>query len=247
MVLEDGRVRVTRGPKENRHRPAIDPLFRSAARWYGPRVIGVVLTGSLDDGTAGLLAVKQRGGIAIVQDPADAVAASMPRSALEIVNVDYVEPLDRIAPLLQKLVAVEVTENGTGKSLRLKKETEFAELEMDAIEDENRTGTPSQFACPECGGVLWEMEGETLLRFRCRVGHAYTAGSLGVEQSEAVESALWAAMRALEEGASLAQRMAKKAAANGHQSKLEERFPRARANENGTGRNPAQTHYGYQR
>ena len=223
LLIEDGRVRVMRGPKENRHRPAIDPLFRSAARWYGPRVIGVVLTGSLDDGTAGLLAIKKRRGIAIVQDPADAFCGDMPRSAIETVAVDYVEPVDRIPGLLEELTSVAVAENGAGKSSRLKKETEIAELNMDAIEDENRPGIPSPFACPECGGVLWEMDGEEMLRFRCRVGHAYTATSLGVEQAEAVEGALWAAMRALEEGASLARRMAENAA-KGQRARLEERY-----------------------
>lgn len=223
LMLEEGRIRIIRGPKENRHRPAIDPLFRSAARWYGPRVIGVVLTGSLDDGTAGLLTVKKRGGLAIVQDPEEAVGPSMPRSALETVPVDYVAGLDRIPQLLQELVGVEVSENGTGKSSRLKKETQIAEFDMSAIEDDNRPGLPSQFACPECGGVLWEMNGEALMRFRCRVGHAFTAGSLTVEQSEAVEGALWAAMRALEEGASLAKRMAENAA-RAKQDRLEQRY-----------------------
>jgi two-component system chemotaxis response regulator CheB len=186
-------------------------------------VIGVVLTGSLDDGTAGLLAIKKRRGMAIVQDPEDAFCGDMPRSAMEIVPVDYVAPLSEIPELLQKLVAVQVAENGTGKSSRLKKETEFAEFDMSAIEDENRPGVPSAFACPECGGVLWEMDGEELLRFRCRVGHAYTASSLGVEQVEAVEGALWAAMRALEEGASLARRMAENAA-KGKRTRLEQRY-----------------------
>jgi two-component system chemotaxis response regulator CheB len=225
LVIEDGRVRVTRGPKENRHRPAIDPLFRSAARWYGPRVIGVVLTGSLDDGTAGLLAIKRRGGIAVVQDPKDAMAPGMPESALEAVSVDHVATLEQIPELLRKLVMVEVMQNrnGKGKSSRLKKETEIVELDdMAAIEDENRPGTPSAFGCPECGGVLWELDEEEILRFRCRVGHAYTAGSLSVEQADGVESALWAAMRALEEGASLALRMAN--TAKGRHPRLETRY-----------------------
>jgi two-component system chemotaxis response regulator CheB len=223
LLIEDGKVRVVRGPKENRHRPAVDPLFRSAARWYGPRVIGVVLTGSLDDGTAGLLSIKKRRGIAIVQDLADAFCSDMPRSAMETVAVDYVAPIKRISELLQELVPAKVAENGGGGSSRLKKETEFAELDMKTIEDENRPGTPSPFGCPECGGVLWELDGEEILRFRCRVGHAYTANSLSVEQGEAVEGALWAAMRALEEGASLARRMADKAARRKRGS-LESRF-----------------------
>lgn len=224
LMIEDERVRVTHGPKENRHRPAVDPLFRSAARWHGQRVIGVVLTGSLDDGTAGLLAIKRRGGIAIVQDPQEALAPGMPESALQVVAVDHVATLEQIPALLNKLVTVEVMENGKGKSSRLRKETEIAELDnMNAIEDDNRPGTPSQFACPDCGGVLWELDEEEMLRFRCRVGHAYTADSLSVEQTEAVEGALWAAMRALEEGASLAHRMAKNAAKGKH-PRLENRF-----------------------
>ncbi|HKD80250.1 MAG TPA: chemotaxis protein CheB [Candidatus Angelobacter sp.] len=223
LTVDDGRVRVMHGPKENRHRPAVDPLFRSAARWYGSRVIGVVLTGSLDDGTAGLLSIKQRGGIAIVQDPENALCGDMPRNAIETVDVDYIVRLDAIPKLLQQLVPQEVTENGVGGSRQLRKETEIAELDMDAIEDENRPGTPSTFACPECGGVLWELSGEKILRFRCRVGHAYTANSLSVEQSEQMEGALWAAMRALEEGASLALRMAEKAARSKHR-RAEKRY-----------------------
>lgn len=224
MLVEDGRIRITRGPRENRHRPAIDPLFRSAALWYGPWAIGVVLTGALDDGTAGLSSIKQRGGVAVVQDPADAVAPGMPRSARENVEVDHVAPLDEIPGILERLVALRPAESAQGngrKSMRngnrgksrLEKETKIAKPDMDAIEDENRPGTPSAFSCPECHGVLWQVNGNEkgVLRFRCRVGHAYTAANLRVEQEIAVERALWAAMRALEEDASLAQRMAESA------------------------------------
>src|SRR5262249_878437 len=137
LLVEDGCVRVIHGPKENRHRPAIDPLFRSAARWYGPRVIGVVLTGSLDDGTAGLLSIKEAGGVTVVQDPDEAFCGDMPRSAIETVQVDHVRPLGQIGELLQELLSAKVADNGTGKTSRLKKETRIAELDMDAIEDEN--------------------------------------------------------------------------------------------------------------
>ena len=211
LLIEDGRIRISRGPKENRHRPAVDPLFRSAARYYGRRVIGVVLTGALDDGTGGLISVKKRGGLAVVQEPDDAMVPDMPRNAIEAVRVDHVVPLAEMPALLVELAAHKVSDNGAGGSSRLEKETQLAELDMNAIEDENRPGTPSQFACPDCGGVLWEMDGEQILRFRCRVGHAYTADSLSAEQNEQVESALWAAMRALEEGASLAKRLAERA------------------------------------
>lgn len=216
LLVEDGRVRVMHGPKENRHRPAIDPLFRSAAGWYGPRVIGVVLTGAMDDGTAGLLSVKKRGGIAIVQDPDDAVCADMPRSALETVEVDHVAPVERIPRLLHELVGEHVVETGAGKSSRMTKESKIAQLDMEAIEDENRPGKPSSYGCPECGGVLWELDGEQVVRFRCRVGHAFTASSLGLAQSEGTEQALWAAMRGLEEAAALARRMAERAERGKH-------------------------------
>src|SRR5207244_7730536 len=136
----------------------------------------------------------------------------MPRNAMATVEVDYVAPVNRIPELLRELVARQVMENDAGISKRLKRETQIAGLDMAAIEDENRPGKPSPFACPECGGVLWELDGEPMLRFRCRVGHAYTASSLSVEQWEKPEAALWAAMRALEEGAALARRMADTAA-----------------------------------
>lgn len=217
LLIEKDHIVLSRGPKENRHRPAVDPLFRSAAKWYGPRVIGVVLTGALDDGAAGLWAIKRGGGIAIVQDPDEALCGDMPRSAIEIAKVDHVAPVERIPELLRKLVPQQATAgNGAGKSAALSKEIKFAELDMSAVENEDRPGVPSQFACPDCGGVLWEITEEGVPRFRCRVGHAHSSNSLQLEQNEAVENALWAAMRALEEGASLARRMAENSQKRGH-------------------------------
>jgi two-component system chemotaxis response regulator CheB len=213
LIVEDGRMILSRGPKENRHRPSVDPLFRSAARAYGRQVIGIILTGSLDDGTVGLQAVKKAGGVAIVQDPEDAFCAEMPRSAMDHVKVDQIATIAQIPALLAELVPQRVASgNGAGKKDQISKEIRYAEADMGAIEDESRPGVPSQFACPECGGVLWQIEDEGMLRFRCRVGHAFTAQSLGAEQTEAVEGALWAAIRALEESASLAREIAGKAA-----------------------------------
>jgi two-component system chemotaxis response regulator CheB len=242
LILEDGRMRLTRGPKENRHRPAIDPLFRSAARSCGPRVIGVVLTGALDDGTAGLMCIKNYGGLAIVQDPEEAFCPSMPHSALENVDVDHVASLNEIPELLEKAVRQPVPMgNGAGKNSDLAKEVQYAELEMAAIEDEHRPGTPSQFACPECGGVLWEIHETDMLRFRCRVGHAYTAKNLDVEQTQAVENAPWVALRALEEGASLAKRMAKSAGDRQNpKSAAGKPLCGTRADEDGAGRRVAE-------
>lgn len=215
MIIEDNLVRVIQGPRENLHRPAIDPLFRSAAAFHGNRVIGVILTGLLDDGTSGLMVVHARGGEAIVQEPTSALFDSMPRSALEQVPDARVLPLPEISSELIRLVREEVpeTEPAVNKTeVNAIKETRFAEFDMSEIEDEDRNGHPSAFACPECGGVLWEVDDHDFLRFRCRVGHAFTARHLGAEQRHAIETALWAALRALEENASLHRRMAERAA-----------------------------------
>jgi two-component system chemotaxis response regulator CheB len=170
LLIERGHVRVVRGPRENRHRPAADPLFRSAARVYGPRVVGVILTGALDDGTAGLLTVKRQGGIAVVQDPDEALYPSMPMSALANVAVDYRLPLSKIGPLLVRLAGEQVEENGehpVSKDMEIKLE----DMDVETLHNDERAGKPSGFSCPECGGVLWEIEDGDLLRFRCRVGH----------------------------------------------------------------------------
>ena len=219
LLVEPGSVRVVRGPKENRHRPAVDPLFRSAASVYGPRVVGCILTGSMDDGTAGALAVKRHGGVVIAQDPAQAAHRGMPASAIENGAVDYILPLGGIAPRLIQLVmsgsrldAARAFVSGDADLM----EATLAEANMDAIEDMNRRGRPSVYACPDCNGTLWELDDNGLLRFRCRTGHAYTAASLAIEQSERLEQALWTAFRALEETASLHRRMAERARERSH-------------------------------
>jgi two-component system, chemotaxis family, protein-glutamate methylesterase/glutaminase len=219
LLVEHERVRIVRGPKENRHRPAIDPLFRSAAVAYGPRVIGVVLTGSLDDGTAGLLAIKRRGGMAVVQDPDEALYPSMPLSALANVQVDYRLPLIAIGPLLAQLIDEPAKEEEAYPVPQdMEKEVQYVGMTMDqdTISNNGRVGHPSPFSCPECGGVLWEMQDRELLRFRCRVGHAFSTESILAAQSEAIESALWTAMKALEEQASLSRLLARQAKSRGH-------------------------------
>jgi two-component system chemotaxis response regulator CheB len=214
MLIENRRIRLARGPRENRHRPSADPLFRSAARYRRERAVGVILTGSLDDGSAGLLAIKRNGGIAIVQDPNDALFPGMPSNALAATAVDYCLRLAEIGPTLARIV----TEPAGGEeadvahtSDDLEFETRIAQADEDAIEDEGRPGRPSQFGCPECGGVLWELEDNQIMRFRCRVGHAYSAESLLADQTDGLEVALWSALRALEEKASLTRRLAERA------------------------------------
>jgi two-component system chemotaxis response regulator CheB len=216
LLVGQGRIRLTRGPRENGHRPAVDPLFRAAARAFGPRVVGLVLSGTLDDGTAGLAAIKQRGGVTVVQDPDEALYPGMPRSALETVAIDHALPLARIAELLGRL-AREPVEDPEGLALSdgMEMESQMAAFNMDAIEDENRPGYPSAFACPDCGGTLWELTDGDLIRFRCRVGHAWSANGLVAEQSESVETALWTALRALEERGALCTRVAERMSARG--------------------------------
>ena len=213
MLVETDCIRVIRGPRENRTRPAIDPLFRSAARAFGPRVVGVVCTGSLDDGASGLQAIKARGGITVVQDPADALYPSMPLSAIRNVAVDHVLPVAQMGALLARLVAQPAPDDAAFPvSAQLTTEIQLAEGDMDPINAQNIPGTPSVFACPECHGTLFEVQDGELLRFRCRVGHAYSAESMEAEHTDSLEAALWAALRALEESAALARRLGSQAA-----------------------------------
>lgn len=231
MLLADGRVRVALGPKENRHRPAVDPLFRSAAVAYGPRVVGVVLTGVDGDGTAGLLAVKRRGGVAVVQDPEDALFAGMPESALEHVDVDYRLPLAEIAPLLARLSREEVPAEKEGAQHTVPKDMEFeskvAGLDpAGAVRSDYQIGELSHFTCPDCSGPLYEIRDGKLLRYRCRVGHAYTVDGALEEKTEALENALYVALNALEESALMSRTLAARARENkqGHAaSRFEER------------------------
>lgn len=215
LLVERDFVRVIRGPKENRYRPAVDPLFRSAALAYGTRVVGVILTGALDDGTVGMRALKARGGTGVVQDPNEALYPGMPRSAIENSKVDYILPLAEIPALLMQLATTAAEEEGAypvPDDLRM--EGKIAEQELDSeqmIQSVEKLGKTSVFTCPECHGTLWELHDGEMLRYRCHVGHAFAAESLEAEQSEALEDALWSGLRALEEKVALAKRMAARA------------------------------------
>jgi two-component system chemotaxis response regulator CheB len=197
-------VHLSRGPKENHSRPAIDPLFRSAASAFGRDTVGVVLSGFLDDGTIGLQAVKAYGGIAVVQDPAEAEAPDMPASAIEYTEVDFVRRIDEIAPLLMELASRPV-ENpapdaraATEFQSRLEVENRMLEEDSD-METLDRIGTRVPLTCPECGGALWEIRHSHPSRYRCHTGHAFTARVLTAMQGNGVEEAMWAAVRALHE------------------------------------------------
>lgn len=209
LLLERGHVRLTRGPKENRFRPAADPLFRSAAAAYGPRVVGVVLSGGLDDGTAGLWTVKDRGGVTVVQDPLDAIEPSMPRSALRQVGVDHVLPAPAIGPLLGALAQRDVRhEGGAPVSDQLHIETQIALADNALHAGVMQLGALSPFTCPECHGTLVQITAGGPLRFRCHTGHAYSASSLLADVSESIEDTLWSAIRVIEERVLLLRDMA---------------------------------------
>lgn len=223
LMLERGRMRLGLGPLENGSRPAIDPLFRSAAHAFRRRVVGVVLSGTLDDGTAGLWSIKRHGGLAIVQDPADALHAGMPRSALEYVQVDHVLPALEIGRLLASLVherIADAPERLAPTDEALAREVALAATPMQGNPLELPYGPgarPAALSCPSCQGSLWEIQDGALARFRCQVGHAYSVASLLAAQDRKLEDTLWAACRALEESAALSQRMAERAAQGQHQ------------------------------
>jgi two-component system, chemotaxis family, protein-glutamate methylesterase/glutaminase len=196
MLLRDNSLVVVRGPRENGHRPAVNPLFRSASQSFGPRVVAVVLTGALDCGSAGLLAVKARGGVGVAQDPASAICPDMPRNAIKTGAIEHVVKLEDIAPLLVSLARTKV------------------EAPLMAKDNPDAPKPFSFVTCPSCHGSLTErVEGSTL-EFACHVGHAFSLRSLYSEQADQVESALWAAVRALEESTSLAQRLAESSSGN---------------------------------
>jgi two-component system, chemotaxis family, protein-glutamate methylesterase/glutaminase len=234
LLIEDQHIKIVHGPKENLHRPSIDALFRSAARWAGPRVIGVVLTGARDDGTVGMRAIKRRGGLAIVQDPSEALFPSMPLSVMQDTKVDYSLPLREIAPLLNVL-SRETADEGDYAVSDIELESRIAEQEMESeefIASVDRLGKVSKLTCPDCHGALWELD-DDMLRYRCHVGHAFSAESLETGQSQMIEIALWSAVRALEEQIILAKRIVDRARRSNHKraaTMFEKRAKEAEAN-----------------
>lgn len=206
---------LRRGPQENRTRPAIDPLFRSAAVAFGPRVVGVVLSGLLEDGTAGLVAIKACGGVSVVQDPEDAAWPGMPLSALRGDSPDHCVPLAEMPALLDRLAR---SPAGPARPVppRIAAELHIAEQEIAMVGEQTGTvGRPSHLSCPQCGGVLNEIEEGKAARFRCQIGHAYGPESLAAAQSDALEEALAAAVRTHHERQILFRRMEDAARAQG--------------------------------
>lgn len=214
LLLNGDRVRVLRGPQENRFRPSIDALFRSAARSHGSRVIGMVLTGYLDDGTVGLQTIKKRGGIAIVQDPAEAEYPSMPRTALRYLKVDHTVPIAEAGALLIRLVAEPpASQEDFQTTPAIEIESNIAEQVMNTkefLENVEQIGERTTYTCPDCNGAIWQIGDEEPLKLRCHVGHSFTGEVFSAEQSHNIESALWSAIRIMEEKVTFSRQLAER-------------------------------------
>jgi two-component system, chemotaxis family, protein-glutamate methylesterase/glutaminase len=207
LLIRSGTLAVISGPRENGFRPAIDPLFRSAAQAYSRRVVGVILSGALDDGTFGLMAIKQAGGMAVVQHPDEALIPSMPLSAIQNVEVDHIVRSGEMAPVLVQ--ATERTKMGE-ETTRPTKMPASADRDISLASEtpDKLDGPPSLFSCPECGGTLWELAEGGSFRFRCHTGHGFTPDSLLSGQNGNVEQALWSAVRLFQERATLHRKLA---------------------------------------
>ncbi|HEY0056705.1 MAG TPA: chemotaxis protein CheB [Pedobacter sp.] len=208
MVDKNQTLLVTKGAQENRSRPGIDPLFRSAAVAFRNKVIGIILTGYLDDGVAGLVVIKRCGGICIVQDPADAEYPDMPQNAINHVKVDYTVPLSEMGGLLYQLLTRKLEKlKPIPKDILI--EAKIAQRVLSDLPSVNALGDQVPFNCPGCGGVLWKMDASSPVRFRCHTGHAYTESSLLAEQTMKIEETMWTALRMFEERKNLLDTMAR--------------------------------------
>jgi two-component system chemotaxis response regulator CheB len=220
LFVDDSSVQLTRGARENGHRPAVDVLFRSAARARGAAVISVVLSGVLDDGTAGAVAIRQHGGLVLVQDPADASYPAMPQNVLAHLTPDHVASAAELGQLIDQLCrAADGPAQRQPVSQPPSAELTDTELDMATLAEEtyDEPGSASGFSCPDCAGTLFKISDGVLTRFRCRVGHAWSPQSLLGEQSLQLETALWMALRSLEEKAALARQLAANAQSRGSQ------------------------------
>jgi two-component system chemotaxis response regulator CheB len=208
LLIKKDHVLVTKGARENRYRPGIDPLFRSAAATHGPHVVAVLLTGALDDGTAGLMAVKSCGGITIVQDPKDAAYPEMPQSALNAMDVSHCVPISEMGGLLEKY-AKERPGKTESVPEAVRTEAQIAERVLSDVTRVSGLGDQVPYNCPNCGGILWEMNAAGTVRYRCHTGHSYTGKALLTSQTEKIEETLWVSLRMFEERKNLLNNLAK--------------------------------------
>lgn len=210
LIPREDCIEVTKGPRENRHRPSIDVLFRNAARAFRSRVIGVVLSGALDDGVAGMYSIKAKGGLTVAQDPKDALIPELPHNVVKAMDVDAIAPAAKIGPLLAELVL-----NGNGKAGKVRAKSKAPET----FSIPNERSKPAPFSCPECSGPMHEVDENGIIQFKCDVGHAYSALELSEAHSEALERALWVAIRTLNERMRIQEALAQGYGVNGDAKK----------------------------
>ena len=208
LLVRAGRAALSQGPHENGHRPAVDALFRSAAREFGQRAVGVVLSGTLDDGASGLAAIVRNGGAAAVQEPTDALYAGMPQAALAQVPQAVVAAASALAVAVERLVREPTASMAVAADAGLASEVAIANFDVDELRSPHRFGVPAGLGCPDCGGALFAVPDGRRVRYRCRVGHAWSAMALAERQGAHVETALWVALRTLEDKAALHRRIA---------------------------------------
>jgi two-component system, chemotaxis family, protein-glutamate methylesterase/glutaminase len=231
LLLQDGRIVLSRGPRENHSRPAIDPLFRSAARARGPHVIGVILSGVLHDGSMGLLAVKNRGGLAIVQDPDEAIFDSMPRSAIRQVSPDVVLPAADISGVLAQAITEGFVMSDPPS---LDDDQRMDSVIVEDFQEQasnDRSDRLTVYSCPDCGGAIWQSGDESALQFRCHVGHRFAPEMMEELKSDELESALWMSLRLLKEKSTLSRQMAERFRAAGNPATAERARERAALDE----------------
>lgn len=214
LMIKNDQVKIGCGPRENHWRPAINVLFRSAAAAYDGRTIGIILTGMPDDGTSGMLAIKRCGGTCIVQDPNEAEFPDMPLSVLNEINVDYCIPLAQMGAIISDIISNKEIQN-TIIPTDILTEVQMSEDGIGSINKMTALGKPSVFTCPDCGGVLFELANEGIIRFKCHTGHSYSVNELLLKQNKNLETSLWVALRSLEERKKLLSQLSEKNIARG--------------------------------
>ncbi|MCF0055013.1 chemotaxis protein CheB [Dyadobacter sp. CY356] len=225
LLVKEGKILLGSGPQENRFRPSIDVLFRSAAVAYTSNAIGIILSGMLDDGTSGMWAIKRSGGICIVQDPNQAEYPDMPLSVINNMEVDHVSELSDIGELLSHIGSQDrKLEISAPQEVIL--ESQIAEKTAVGIDAVEQIADKSVFACPDCGGNLWKVKGDIINRYRCHIGHAYTERDLVVKQAETASSTLWVALRMMEERKHLLRKLEVDYASKGYNSLSQDHLER---------------------
>lgn len=216
LIIKNGKVKLGGGPEENRWRPSIDVLFRSAAADFDGHTIGIILTGMLDDGTAGMLAIKRCGGTCIVQDPNEAEYPEMPLSVLKEIAVDHCIPLLEMGAVISNVISTKKVVNTIIPS-DIIKEVQISEEGIGTIDELKQLGESTVFSCPDCGGVLFELKNDSVTRYKCHTGHTYSVNDLLLKQNKALESSLWVAVRSLEERKKLLSQLSEKNSQRGFQ------------------------------